>query len=124
MLAITTKETVAVKLSPALKQQVREHLAHYARLATQRKALVDELLAVGTRIEEAFARAKEEHALDQGVEVNGFKLKRVTSTTSRLDIDYLTKEFGVTAGMLEAVTVTKPRRPYLKITAPGTTSEE
>lgn len=124
MLTLTTKETVAVKLSPALKQQVREHLAHYARLATQRKAIADELYAVGIRIEEAFARAKEEHALDQGVEVNGFKLKRVIGTTSHLDLDYLTIHFGVTAGMLEAATVTKPRRPYLKITAPGSTSEE
>ena len=62
-------------------------------------------------------------ALTQGVSLDGFKTKYIASVRSILDKKILIG-LGVTEEMLTEATVTKPSKPYLKITPPGEREED
>jgi hypothetical protein len=52
------------------------------------------------------------------VALDGFKVTEVTNLRSTLDQKKLI-EMGVTTDMLAEATVTKPGKPYTKVTCPG-----
>ena len=72
-----------------------------AAIDEQRKVLAGKLAALG----------------ESSLALDGYKLTEITPTTSKLDPMKLV-ELGVTTAQIEQATVTKPGRPYLKITVP------
>ncbi len=109
----TTTVTEEVKLKPALKAKLTKKLKVYAELHTQLKAV-----QAAMDKEKAEIGSLREEAGVTSLAIDGFKVTQVTNLRTTLDKLKLI-EMGVTTEMLEEATVTKPGRPYEKITCPG-----
>jgi len=114
----TTTVTTEVKLSTALRRKVLTELKTFAGLQQQMKVLQVAMQTKKDRVQTLFESAGEFDALTQGVALDGFKAKYISSTRKTLDKKILIG-LGVTTEMLEEATVEKPSKPYLKITSPG-----
>jgi len=112
-LTVTTTQTTDVALTPALKVKLLKQLNIYAALRVQQQAIeaaMNEIKAtVGTLREQAGVNS---------LALEGFHVTQVTSVRTSLDKMKLLA-MGVTTDMLHAATVSKPGRPYEKITCPG-----
>lgn len=108
--ATTTRELV---LKPQLRRKLLNELRAFAELKSQYKALE---LAMNKH-KDAIGRLREETG-EQSIALEGFKVTQVTQTRSTLDKKLLLEQ-GVTMGQIENATVTKPGRPYTKVTTPG-----
>jgi hypothetical protein len=114
-LAATTSLQTEVKLSPRVKAQIRVQLYEYAELQRAKKEIEAKQAAIKEVVEIKFADADEIDALMNGTEIDGFRIKMVVGSTSRID-----KKKLVALGVdLEEVTTTTDNKPYLKISAPG-----
>ena len=108
---VTTTEHVA--LTAAQKVRLRRALKTYAELKAQIKAL-----EMAAEKEKAAVRTIREDAGVESLTFEGFKATNVTSTRTSLDKMKLL-EMGVTTSMLDEATVSKPGRPYERISIPG-----
>ena len=111
--AVTTVTKEEVKLKPALKAKLSKRLRVYGELRTQLKAIE----AAMDKEKAEIGKLREEVGVTS-LKLDGYSVTQVTSLRSTLDKKKLI-EMGVTTDMLEEATVTKPGRPYEKITCPG-----
>ena len=119
----TTTVKTELKLTPALKRKLSVYLNTHAQIAAQMREAKEALDSNKAAIEALFIAAGEGNALIDGVDIDGFKLKHVHPVTSKLDRKKL-MDAGVSAAQLEEGTLTRPGRPYVKITAPGGRDDE
>lgn len=119
--AVTT--TAKVELAPRLRAEATRLLTQYQTIKEQLKIQEHALKQVTQRIQDAFDQAGELALLDQGVAIGNCKLKVVTGVYATLDRALLIQA-GCTPELLEECTVTKPKRPYLKVTTPGGRDDE
>lgn len=112
-LTLTTNQTTEVALKPALKSKLLRELKVYAQLRTDLKAIEAAL----DKHKGVIGGLREEAGV-QSLSIEGFKVTSVTNLRSSLDKQKLLA-MGVTTEMLEEATVTKPGKPYEKVTCPG-----
>lgn len=114
----TTTTVVEVKLSPKVRKELAGKIAEVVSLQVALKDLKLDRDKKLVEIEKLYVDSNEGHALDTGTMFDVFKLKKVGGTTSKLDKKKFVS-YGGSLAVLERATVTKPRKPYLKVTAPG-----
>ena len=114
--------TVAQTVKPSLVNRRRGFLANYQMLLGHRATVDRELKAHKQSIEDLFQAADASAELNDGYELEGFKLKRVSGDymDPQAFDRYLMTEFGVTAAMLEEArkASTRAKKPYLNIIVP------
>lgn len=110
---VTTTQTTEVALKPAVKVKLLRNLRAYADLCAQIKALEEK-----ADIHKAAVRELREEAGVEKLQIEGFTTTNVPNLRTSLDKQKLLA-MGVTVDMLEEATVTKPGRPYERITPPG-----
>lgn len=114
----TVVQTTDVTLAPQLQQRLLVRLEEYARLneeIAKRKSRQD---AIKAEVDTLFVEAGEGNALMNGTDIGGYKVKMVCGLSSRLDKKRLV-DLGCEPSWLEEATITKPNRPYVRISAPG-----
>ena len=117
-LAVTTTQTTELKLRPAMKTKLLRELRAYAELKAQQR-----VLEAAMDKHKATIRGLREEVGVETLKLDGFTSTNVTNIRSSLDKMKLL-EMGVTTDMLEEATVSKPGRPYEKISCPGDKSRE
>lgn len=118
MPSLTTTQTTEVKISPALKKKLLLKLKTYASIKVLVEVQLRGLDIIKEEIEELFIQAGEFEALQAGVKVDGYSTKHISGVNSRLDKRKLLEQ-GVSMAQLENAMVTKPSKPYVKISVPG-----
>lgn len=116
--SITTEQTVAVELAPELRNRLLLKLREYQFNAIAIKALEADNAAIKVETEGMLADAGEGAALDAGLNVEGFKVKMVYPTRSKLEPKKLVA-LGVSTQQIAEATVVRPGKHYVKITSPG-----
>jgi hypothetical protein len=111
-LSATTTQTTEVKLKPVLKAKLLKRLRVYGELRQQVKALEAAL----DKEKGEIGKLREEAGV-QSLSIDGYKVTEVTSVRTSLDKMKLL-EMGVTTEMLQEATVSKPGKPYTKVTCP------
>ena len=122
-ISVTTSTTTEVILAPRVKAQLRVALTQYAQLSTQIAALKAEQDAIKADVEAKFVDADAADALMDGAEIDGFKVKMVCGESSYLDKAALVR-MGCAPEWLTAATKKKPKKPYVRISAPGESEGE
>lgn len=115
---VVTTTTAEVEISPALRRKLLAKLDTYADLARQRKALKVEMAKMTGEI-----GAIRESTGETSIDVNGFKITKVSGTQKKLNKKKLV-ELGCALAWIEEATEEKPKRAYEKITCPGDEDEE
>ena len=110
---VTTTTKEEVKIKPILRTRLLKRLRVYGELRTQLKAIEAAMDKEKTEI----GKIREEVGVTS-LSLNGYKITQVSPLRSTLDKQKLIA-MGVTTDMLEEATVTKPGRPYEKVTCPG-----
>lgn len=106
----TSKE---VKLSVRVTRKLLTELRGYAELKAQRNAIDAAMDGHKAAIE-----ALRETTGEQKILLEGFSVALVSPVRSSLDKKRLL-EAGVSMAQIEAGTVTRPTKPYTKVTVPG-----
>lgn len=110
---VTTTTKEEVKIKPRIKTALTAELKAYAadRL---------ELKAVQERLDDRKAKigAWREEIGVTSLKLEGFSVTLVPNLRTSLDVKKLI-EMGVTTEMIQEATVTKPGKPYEKVTCPG-----
>lgn len=112
-LTATTTQTTEVVLAPRLKRKLLTELRAFQEVKTQISALQNALDAHKVSIEKLRVESGE-----NSLGIEGFKISLVSPVRSSLDKKRLL-EAGVSMAQLEQGTVTKPTKPYTKVTVPG-----
>lgn len=112
---VTTTSTVT--LSPTVSAQVLNKLREYESNALAIKALEADQAALKVEIDGVLNDAGEAHALEGGIEVEGYKAKMVHPTRDQLDTMKLIS-MGVTTAQLAEATRSAPTKSYLLISSP------
>jgi len=120
---LTTTQTTEVKLVPALKRKLLLKLRAYEELVAQAHAIKSAQTKIKGEVETLFIDADEFAALQDGAAVGDYKLKYVSPVRSSLDKKRLLAQ-GVTMAQIEFATVSRPTKPYVKITVPGADEDE
>lgn len=113
-LAVTTTQTTAVKLAPALKRKLQAAMRLYADLHAQQKALDHAMAKQKDEVGKILLEAEEQSLTLEGVG----KATMVFPVRSQLDKKLFVAQGGSLA-QLENATVTTPGKPYVKITPAG-----
>ena len=121
--SVTTTATTEVTLAPRIKAQLRVALTQYAQLSTQIAAMKAQQDAIKADVEAKFVDADQADALMDGTEIDGFKVKMVCGESSYLDKAALVR-MGCEPEWLTAATKKKPKKPYVRIQAPGESEGE
>jgi hypothetical protein len=111
--AVTVRTEQEVKLAPGVRRKLLTELKAYAGLKTELKALeakVDARKAIIASIREDIG--------EQSIGIEGFQVTLVAGVRSKLMPEKLIA-LGVTTAQIEMATVTKPNKPYVKISVPG-----
>lgn len=116
--SITAIATTEIKLQPSLKAKLLTAIQLYLECGNKIRAL---------KAGQAFqAKTIEDIQVDLGessLDIDGYKSTIVAGTTKSLD----KKKFVALGGrldLLEAAMVEKPKKPYVRITAPGASEGE
>src|SRR5712664_1151708 len=112
-LTATVSTTKEVKLTPRVTRKLLTELKGYAELKAQRNAIDAAMDGHKAAIE----KLRDETG-EQSIALEGFKVSLVSPVRSSLDRKRLL-EAGVTMAQLESGTVTKPTKPYTKVSVPG-----
>jgi hypothetical protein len=115
---VTTTTTTEVALAPRVRARVRTELTQYTELQQQIAALEAKKDEIKASVQQIFKDADEEDALVDGVEVDGYKVKLVAGSSSRLDKKKLVT-LGCKPEWITKATKTTPNKPYVRIDAPG-----
>jgi hypothetical protein len=122
--SLTTTVTTAITVKSTVRTMLKTRLDEVAKMKAQAKELDAAIKRRTGEIEELLTKAGHDNALNNGVEFEGYKLKRVGGETSTLDKKELMKVFDLSPEELDAFYVKKPKKSYVKITAPGAEGEE
>lgn len=109
----TVTTTREVTLKPQVRRKLLNELRAYQELKQQYKAIEMAM----DKHKDAIGALREQTG-ETSIALEGFKVTQVTQTRSTLDRKLLLEQ-GVTMGQIENATVTKPGRPYTKVTVPG-----
>lgn len=109
----TVTTTHQVKLAPHLKRRLLTSLRLYGELATQMKALKLAMTKAKGNVEDVLVETGE-----SSIALDGYKATYVSPVRTYLDKQQLILN-GVSIAQIEASTVTKPGKPYTKVTLPG-----
>lgn len=112
---VTTTSTVS--LAPTVTTQVLNKLREYESNALAIKALEADQAALKVEIDGILSDAGEAHALEGGIEVEGYKAKMVHPVRDQLDTMKLIS-MGVTTAQLAEATRSVPTKSYLLISSP------
>ncbi len=113
-------DEIVVQLHQMLKARIDEHNTIAAEIAT-REARQDRIKA---EVEELFVKAGQSEALDNGTEIDGYKVKKVKGNTTTFDKMGLMQAVGLTPEELDAFYETKPKKAYIKISKAGKKDDE
>lgn len=120
---MTTTVTQTVGLRAHVKQMLLARLEEHAQLRREITEKEARLKRIGAEVEALFAAEGEAAALVEGTDIDGFKVKRVGGTTRTLDRDALMRALDLDADQLDAFYDEKPKKPYVRVTAPGKSEE-
>lgn len=112
-LAVTTTQTVEVKLKPSLRRKLLNELNAYAALHAQLKSIEAQMDAHKATLEECVIESGE-----QSLELEGFKTTMVFQNRTKLDKQLFVEQGGTLAQLANA-TVPVTTKPYLLVTVPG-----
>lgn len=110
---VNATTTTEVKILPTVKRRLLGELKAYEELKFQAKALdlaMEKHKAAIATIRESIGATT--------LDVDGFKVTYVSPVRSVLEKKLLLDN-GVTMAQIESATVTKPTKPYTKISLPG-----
>lgn len=123
-IAITTTQTTEVTVSARIRQMLKARLEEHLHLAKQIKELEGRKSRIQKEVDELFAKEGQAAALDAGTDIDGIRVKKVGGVTRTLDKEALMDACELTAEELEAFYDSKPKRPHIKISAPGERDDE
>ena len=109
----TTTISTEVQLKPSVRRKLIAELNSYQELKNQLTEIQKALDTHKVNIE-----GIRESVGEQSISISGFKVSLVSPVRSSLDKKALL-EAGVSMAQLEAGTVTKPVKPYTKVSTPG-----
>ena len=115
----TVTQTTELSLELRVKQMLSARCEENARLAKQAKDIKARQARIQKEVEELLTKAGQDGALADGLTIDGHRIKRVGGTTRTLDKMALLQVLDITPEELDAFYDEKPKRAYLKITAPG-----
>ena len=120
-MALTVRTTLVseVKLKPALKIKLLTELKTYARLHAQMKSIEAEM----DQRKAAIGRYREEAGVET-LDLEGFKVTRVSGGLRKSLDPMKLLEMGCTLEMQEECTTTVPTKPFEKITCPKPERDE
>lgn len=116
---VTATTTHEIKLRPEIKRKLLTELRAWAELRTQQKALKAAIAKHVARVREL-----RESTGERKLEIEGFKLTDVSGTTTKLDEKALMVKFDLTQDQIDSCKITKPKKSYEKITAPGDNDDD
>ncbi len=116
-ISTTTAATVEVRLSATLQAKALARCEEVNRLKDEIKKREARIEDCKAELDGMFEDAGEYGALVSGVDINGYPVKLVTGTTTRLNEMDLMRTHGLTAADLDACRETKPSKPYIKVGA-------
>lgn len=122
-ISATVVATVEVQIKSVARAMLKARFEEHVRLAHEIAERTSRQDRLKKEVEELFAKDGQEAALDAGTTLDGFKVKRVTGTQSTLNKKDLMQAFDLTPDELDAFYDVKPKRPHIKITAPGQKDE-
>lgn len=121
---LTTTVTQTVTVDARVRQMLKTRLEEYTRIAAEIKERKGRQERIQKEVGELFTKAGQDAALAAGTDVDGIKVKRVGGTTRTLDKMALMKALDLTAEELDAFYDEKPKKAFIKITAPGEKDED
>ncbi len=117
-LTATATTTHELQLKPAVKKRLLTELRAYADLAAQRKAIDEKMAGCRGVVEEIQIELEE-----SSIELEGFKSTLVAPIRKVFDRKKFVR-LGGDLAIYESAQVSAPGKAYVKITAPGTKSED
>lgn len=118
-ISVTTVATTEVKVDNRAQQMMLARCEEFAKLDREIKEREGRQERIKKELAELAAKAGFDDTLDDGVEIHGHRIKRVKGTNRTLDTKALMKAVGIDKEELDAFYDEKPKKAYLKITAPG-----
>jgi hypothetical protein len=110
---VATKAVVTttheVKIQPALRKKLLANLRAYVDLAGQKKAITEAMTAHSASVEEALEKIGEDK-----IELEGLRATTVRGQHTVWD-EIALREAGVTPAQIAAGKITKPKKPYVRI---------
>src|ERR1035437_3365323 len=110
---ITVRTEQDIKLAPGVRRKLLTELKAYASI----KAEIAVLEAKKEARKAVIAGIREDVG-EQSIGIEGFLVTLVAGVRSKLVPAKLIAQ-GVTVAMIEAATVVRPNKPYVKVTCPG-----
>lgn len=120
-LELTTQATVSVKLDLQLRRMLKARCEENATLQAQKLEIEARQERLKLECEDILRKAGQAGALMDGVEIDGHRLKMVCGQSSKFDKTGFMKRHGLGAADFDAFTEKVPKKPYLKVTPPGST---
>lgn len=114
-LATTVTTSTTVELAPEVSVELLTLLRDFESLSVAVKSLEAEKDEIKRKVDAALGA--DAHALEAGIEVEGYRAKMVHPTRDVLDHMKLIS-LGVTTAQLQQATKTVPTKSYLLITPP------
>lgn len=121
---VSVTATVELTVAANIRQMLKTRLEEYTRIAAEIKERKGRQERIQREVGELFTQAGQDAALAAGTYVDGIKVKRVGGTTRTLDKMALMKALDLTAEELDAFYDEKPKKAFIKITAPGEKDED
>lgn len=115
----TTAVTTEVALKPQARTMLKKRCEEHASLAKAIKDAKGRQERIKGEIEELFQKEGYGAALMDGTELAGHRIKMVCGETSDFDRIGFMKHHGLSQEDFDAFTSKKPKKPYIKVTAPG-----
>ncbi len=111
--SVTTTTTEQVTLKPSQRRRLLTNMQTHAKVCAEIKTLEGKKEKAAAAV-----RAVREETGANSLTLDGYTTTNVQGTTTSLDKEKLV-ELGCALAWIEEATVTKPKKAYEKITAPG-----
>lgn len=115
----TVTHTTSVKLATQVKQMLKARCEEHAKLHAEIKEREARKKRITAEVADILGKADQDAALEDGIDIDGHKIKRVRGSQSTLDKMGLMQAIGLTPEELAAFYDVKPKAAYVKISAPG-----
>ncbi len=119
----TVTQTTQVKLAVQVKQMLKTRCEEHAKLIAEIKEREARKKRICAEVQDIFAKADQDAALEDGTDIDGHKIKMVRGKQKTLDKMGLLQAIGLTPDELDAFYDEKPKKAYIKISAPGEKEE-
>mgnify|MGYP001597964741 FL=1 len=121
-LSTTITTTVNVLVSASLKTRVVAELESYRKHQKAMKAAEAKMETAHAKAISFLVDGGADSLVENGTEIEGFRVKRIRGKQKRLDKKILTR-LGVNQEMFEEATVETDKKPYVRIWLPGETAD-